>query len=185
MQLLYTLSILLLISLPQDKPHGEQLLSLVTSVDIPPPIKGSKFPFAVHFSNKGSPWIINAFSEVELIHLQLLSAWNILLFSLSRRSARAGWKPFIPAPHHSPRCQNLLHCTRSSQMTCFKETSTKGWPLTLLKRQLLILPHGLGMRLSSMLTLTPMNSLPDRTTQYLPNQIQATSISQGVSSSPS
>ena len=68
MQLLYTLSILL-ISLPQDKPHGEQLLSSVTSVDIPPPIKGSKFPFAVHFSNKGSPWIINAFSEVELIHL--------------------------------------------------------------------------------------------------------------------
>ena len=50
--------------LPQDKLHGELPLSSVTSVDIPLTVKGGKFPFAVHFSNKGSPWIINAYSEV-------------------------------------------------------------------------------------------------------------------------
>ena len=64
MQLLGTLSLTLLVSLLQDKPHGDLLLSSVTSVDIPPTIKGGKFSFAVHFSNKGSPWIINAYSEV-------------------------------------------------------------------------------------------------------------------------
>jgi len=50
--------------LPQDKLHGELPLSSVTSVDIPLTVKGGMFPFAVHFSNKGSPWIINAYSEV-------------------------------------------------------------------------------------------------------------------------
>ena len=54
----------LLVFLPQDRPHGERLLSSVTSVDIPPTIKGGKFPFAVHFSHKGSSWIINAYSDV-------------------------------------------------------------------------------------------------------------------------
>jgi len=47
-----------------EKSLGELQLSAVTAVDIPPRIKGSQFPFALHFMGKGSPWVINAYSEV-------------------------------------------------------------------------------------------------------------------------
>ena len=72
----------------------ELLLSSVTLVNIPPPIKDGKFPFAIHFTNKGSPWIINAYSEVELMVAYCCKTCEnsyIGMFSSFRRSARAGW----------------------------------------------------------------------------------------------
>ena len=61
-----------------EKLHGELQLSAVTTVDIPPHIKGSQFPFALHFIGKGSPWVINAYSEVRFLNSCNVSSLKML-----------------------------------------------------------------------------------------------------------